>query len=273
MTGGYSDDLSRFKQTYFDECSELLAVAEAGLLRLSPQNIDLDEINAVFRAVHSIKGGGGTFGFSDLVTFTHEFEAVMDRLRSQQIGVTIELVDVLICANDVMAQLLTCARDNRPKPAGLTDTAAADLKRFLAATVKRDEGDQAQSVPLEAAPPQRAPRREPLRSFVIYFRPKHDLLLSGNEPAFLLRALKRLGETEIVCDSGLVPSLYELDGESLYLFWQISLVGATDEAAIRDVFEFVVDDCQVDIVETTGPADGGEEDGFGLFTGNMPYVP
>jgi two-component system chemotaxis sensor kinase CheA len=273
MTGGYSDDLSRFKQTYFDECSELLAVAEAGLLRLSPQNIDLDEINAVFRAVHSIKGGGGTFGFSDLVTFTHEFEAVMDRLRSQQIGVTIELVDVLICANDVMAQLLTCARDNRPKPAGLTDTAAADLKRFLAATVKRDEVDQAQSVPLEAAPPQRAPRREPLRSFVIYFRPKHDLLLSGNEPAFLLRALKRLGETEIVCDSGLVPSLYEMEGESLYLYWQISLTGSTDEAAIRDVFEFVVDDCQVDIVETTGPADGGEEEAFGLFTENMPYVP
>jgi two-component system chemotaxis sensor kinase CheA len=52
MTGGYLDDLSRFKQTYFDECGELLAVAEAGLLRLSPQNIDLDEINAVFRAVH-----------------------------------------------------------------------------------------------------------------------------------------------------------------------------------------------------------------------------
>lgn len=146
MTGGYSDDLSRFKQTYFDECSELLAVAEAGLLRLSPQNIDLDEINAVFRAVHSIKGGGGTFGYSDLVAFTHEFEAVMDRLRSQQIGVTIELVDVLIRANDVMAQLLTCARDNRPTPAGLTDTAAADLKRFLAA-IKRDEANSARSSP------------------------------------------------------------------------------------------------------------------------------
>src|SRR3954468_8870557 len=172
MTGGYSDDLSRFKQTYFDECAELLAVAEAGLLRLSPQNIDLDEINAVFRAVHSIKGGGGTFGFSDLVAFTHEFEAVMDRLRSQQIGVTIELVDVLIRANDVMAQLLTCARDNRPTPAGLTVTAAADLKRFLAA-VKRAEPDPAQPAPNEAAPPpQRELRREPLRSFVIYFQPK-----------------------------------------------------------------------------------------------------
>ena len=64
-----------------------------------------------------------------------------------------------------------------------------------------------------------------------------------------------------------------MEGESLYLYWQISLIGSTDEAAIRDVFEFVVDDCQVDIVETTGPADGGEEEAFGLFTENMPYVP
>jgi two-component system chemotaxis sensor kinase CheA len=175
MTGGYSDDLSRFKQTYFDECGELLAVAEAGLLRLSPQNIDLDEINAVFRAVHSIKGGGGTFGFSDLVSFTHEFEAVMDRLRSQQIGVTIELVDVLIRANDVMAQLLTYARDNRATPPGLTDSAAADLKKFLVAVAKKD--DPVESAPVESAPPPRPQRREPQRSFVIYFRPKQDLLL------------------------------------------------------------------------------------------------
>ena len=207
------------------------------------------------------------------MAFTHEFEAVMDRLRSQQIGVTIELVDVLIRANDVMAQLLTCARDNRPTPAGLTDTAAADLKRFLAA-IKRDEADPPGPLPWKPSSRRNAwSRREPLRSFVIYFRPKQDLLLSGNEPAFLLRALKRLGETEIVCDPGLVPSLYEMEGESLYLYWQISLVGSTDEAAIRDVFEFVVDDCQVDIVETTGPADGGEEVAFGLFTENMPYVP
>jgi two-component system chemotaxis sensor kinase CheA len=276
MTGGYSDDLSRFKQTYFDECAELLAVAEAGLLRLSPQNIDLDEINAVFRAVHSIKGGGGTFGYSDLVAFTHEFEAVMDRLRSQQIGVTTDLVDVLIRANDVMARLLTCARDDRPAPAGLAGPSAAELKSFLASSAKRNEVEQAPIVHADAGRADlgnRAPRQEPRRSFVIYFRPRHDLLLSGNEPAFLLRALKRLGEAEIVCDANLVPSLYELEGESLYLFWQISLTGATDEAAIRDVFEFVVDDCQVDIVETTGPADGGEDEAFGLFAENMPYVP
>ena len=267
MTGAYLDDLDRFKATYFDECAELLAVAEAGLLRLSPQNIDLDEINAVFRAVHSIKGGGGTFGFSQLVAFTHEFEAVMDRLRSQQIGVTTELVDVLIQANDVMARLLTCARDGLAVPAGLADASASDLRRFL---------QKEASGPGAPAPQPTAARKAPVpaaRSFVIYFMPKSDLLLSGNEPAFLLRALKRLGQAEVVCDMGRVPPLFELDGESLHLFWQIALTGATDEAAIRDVFEFVVDDCQVDIVETTGSADGGEEEAFGVFEENLPYVP
>lgn len=272
MTGAYLDDLDRFKATYFDECAELLAVAEAGLLRLSPQNIDLDEINAVFRAVHSIKGGGGTFGFSQLVTFTHEFEAVMDRLRSQQIGVTTELVDVLIQANDVMARLLTCARDGLPVPAGMADASASDLKRFLQNGAPGPGPSPGAPAP---APRPAAARKAPpaARSFVIYFMPKSDLLLSGNEPAFLLRALKRLGQAEVVCDAGRVPPLFELEGESLYLFWQIALTGATDEAAIRDVFEFVVDDCQVDIVETTGPAEGGEEEAFGVFAENLPYVP
>ncbi|EWY39827.1 chemotaxis protein CheA [Skermanella stibiiresistens SB22] len=264
------DDLERFKVTYFDECGELLAVAEAGLLRLSPENIDLDEINAVFRAVHSIKGGGGTFGFSALVTFTHEFEAVMDRLRSQQIGLTTELVDVLIRANDVMARLLTCARDGIAVPPGLADASAAELAGFL----QKKPSTAARRVLEEPAKPTvtSAPA-EAKRSFVVHFMPKSDLLLSGNEPAFLLRALKRLGHAEIVCDTGRVPPLYDLDGESLYLFWQIALTGAMDEAAIRDVFEFVVDDCQIDIVETTGVADGGEDEAFGLFAENMPYVP
>src|SRR5690349_4615449 len=179
MAGGdYLDDLSRFKQTYFDECAELLAVAEAGLLRLSPQNIDLDEINAVFRAVHSIKGGGGTFGFSDLVTFTHEFEAVMDRLRSQQIGVTTELVDVLIRANDVMARLLTYARDGLPTPPGLANPSAAELKKFLGrpagSSPANSVGGQSDAFIAEPIQPPRAARPDGKRSFVVYFNPKRD---------------------------------------------------------------------------------------------------
>ena len=100
------EDLQQFKQTYFEESGEFLSVAETGLLRLTPGNADMEEINAIFRAVHSIKGGGGAFGFKDLVAFAHEFETVMDGVRNCTIAITDELVDTLIRSNDVLGQLL-----------------------------------------------------------------------------------------------------------------------------------------------------------------------
>jgi two-component system chemotaxis sensor kinase CheA len=238
------DDLSRFKQTYFDECAELLAVAEAGLLRLSPNNVDLDEINAVFRAVHSIKGGGGTFGFTDLVGFTHQ-----------------------IRANDVMAQLLTFARSELAVPPGFADVSAAELKQAA-----RRQDDDKPNVRLEPAAVVPSHQRDH-RTFVVRFVPRRDLLLNGNEPAFLLRALGRLGDTRIECDLSHLPPLFEIDAEGLYLGWQVVLTGRMNEDAIRDVFEFVIDDCDVDIVETAIAAEGGEEEAFGLFEENIPYVP
>ncbi|CCC99496.1 protein of unknown function [Azospirillum baldaniorum] len=125
------EDLSRFKQTYFDESAELLEVAESGLLRLTPGEVDSDEVNAIFRAVHSIKGGGGAFGFTELVAFAHEFETVMDGVRNNTVPVTTELVDTLIRANDLLGQMLAYAREGDPAPAGTTDGTVAALRRHL----------------------------------------------------------------------------------------------------------------------------------------------
>ena len=99
------EDLSQFKQTYFDECAELLTVAENGLLRVTPGPVDSDTVNAIFRAVHSIKGGAGAFGFTELVAFAHEYETVMDDVRSEAIPVTPGLIDALFAANDILARL------------------------------------------------------------------------------------------------------------------------------------------------------------------------
>ncbi|HRQ82555.1 MAG TPA: Hpt domain-containing protein [Azospirillaceae bacterium] len=141
------EDLSRFKQTYFDESAEFIAMAEAGLLRLTPGAVDPDEVNAIFRAVHSIKGGGGAFGFTALVEFAHRFETVMDGVRNNVIPITTELVDTLIRANDVLAQLLGYARDNVEPPPGCSDAVVELLQRHLdgghdhAADPHVDEGD------------------------------------------------------------------------------------------------------------------------------------
>ncbi|WP_431858369.1 chemotaxis protein CheA [Azospirillum sp.] len=272
------EDLSRFKQTYFDESAELLAVAETGLLNLTPGAFDLDEVNAIFRAVHSIKGGGGAFGFNDLVAFAHEFETVMDGVRNATIPVTTELVDTLIRANDVLGQMLAYAREGADAPPGTTDAVVARLRRFLdggpvpepapapapaaaAPAIPDDEDDEAgifgdAMAAIEAA---RASERPPVPEgkvrWTIVFRPKADLLLSGNEPTFMLRALKRLGEAEIVCEDDRLPALADLDAEQLYLSWTVTLVAGpdVDRARIDDVFEFVADECDIRISAEAPP--------------------
>jgi two-component system chemotaxis sensor kinase CheA len=251
------EDLSQFKQTYFDESAEFLGVAEAGLLRLTPGNVDMDEVNAIFRAVHSIKGGGGAFGFSDLVAFSHEFETVMDGVRSATIPVTDPLVDVLIRANDVLGQLLVHAREQtKPSPA-LTSEVAEALRRFA-----KTAGEEPEPLPAPLKPPgagASGPKATGLKTFTVRFQPKADLLLSGNDPSFMLRALGRLGEVEVECDTGGLPSLAHLEPELVYLQWLVTLetVSAIDQ--VKDVFEFVSDDSLVEITEHAAAAESAGE--------------
>ncbi|MBP2300150.1 chemotaxis protein CheA [Azospirillum picis] len=284
------DDLSRFKQTYFDESAELLAVAESGLLRLAPGEVDMDEVNAIFRAVHSIKGGGGAFGFNDLVAFAHEFETVMDGVRNGDIPVTTILVDTLIRANDVLARMLAHAADGTDAPAGTTDDTVAALRRVLV------QADAAPGTAVPAAPPAAAPPThyaddeddeagifgdalaaiqaarddaapagtvpagtvpEGKLRWTVVFRPKADLLLSGNEPTYMLRALRRLGDAEVVCHLDSLPGLAALDAELLHMSWTVTLLAGPEvgRPQIDDVFEFVADDCDIQIsVEAPPPA-------------------
>ncbi len=237
------EDLQQFKQTYFEESSEFLGVAETGLLRLTPGNVDMEEINAIFRAVHSIKGGGGAFGFTDLVAFSHEFETVMDGVRNSTIPITDELVDILIRANDVLGQLLGHARDGTRPPAGFAVAIVTALKGFAANA-------------LEEAPPANEPcTPSPIlgaagrKTFSVRFRPKADLLLTGNDPTFMLRALKAMGTADIECDIGGLPTLAHLEPELLYLQWLVTLTTDQTTNDIKDVFEFVSDDSLVEITE------------------------
>ena len=243
------EDLQQFKQTYFEESGEFLSVAETGLLRLTPGNADMEEINAIFRAVHSIKGGGGAFGFKDLVAFAHEFETVMDGVRNCTIAITDELVDTLIRSNDVLGQLLAHARDNTKPPAGFAAEVVAALKAFAAsATDAEPEEDEGFGIfdPLPEGP---AGAGDGRKTYTVRFRPKADLLLTGNDPTFMLRALKSLGDAEIDCDVGGLPTLAHLEPELIYLQWLVTVTTSQGVADIQDIFEFVSDDSLLEITE------------------------
>ncbi|MDD3838825.1 MAG: Hpt domain-containing protein, partial [Phenylobacterium sp.] len=106
------DPFESIKATFFQECEELLTDLESGLLAMEGGDKDAETINAVFRAVHSIKGGAGAFGLEELIRFAHVFETALDQIRSGVIEPTDEVVKILLRANDVLADHVQAARSD-----------------------------------------------------------------------------------------------------------------------------------------------------------------
>ena len=102
-------DLDDFKATYFDECSELLTELEEQFAAIEAGERDADRLNAVFRAIHSIKGGAGAFGFSALVGFAHAYETLLDYVRDGRVEMSDDVVTLCIRANDIVADHVKAA--------------------------------------------------------------------------------------------------------------------------------------------------------------------
>ncbi|OCP04963.1 MULTISPECIES: chemotaxis protein CheA [unclassified Ensifer] len=275
-------DMNEIKEIFFQECEEQLAELESGLLKLNDGDRDPETVNAVFRAVHSIKGGAGAFGLDDLVSFAHVFETTLDCVRSNRLDPGPEVLKVMLKSADVLADLTNAARDG-----GSVDGARSrQLIKELEA-LANGEVPPASAAPVEpvvkpvaaAAPPPvndegfqpvafsfddfDAPEEPPLMEMPVYdivFKPKSDLYAKGNEATLLLRDLSRLGEMSIHCDMGALPTLDRLSPESAYFFWKISLATDKGEDAIRTVFEFAEWDCDLEIsLVSDETAPSGEE--------------
>ena len=104
-------DMNEIKEIFFQECEEQLAELESGLLKMNDGDRDPETVNAVFRAVHSIKGGAGAFGLDDLVAFAHVFETTLDCVRSNKLAPGPEVMKVMLKSADVLADLVTASRD------------------------------------------------------------------------------------------------------------------------------------------------------------------
>ena len=123
-------DLSQFYQVFFDETAEHLAGMEQLLLGMDASHPDMDKLNAIFRAAHSIKGGAGTFGFDDMTEVTHILETLLDRLRKQEMLLTAEMVNVFLEAKDVIAMQLAAHRGEGEVAVGAVTTVCEKLQRL-----------------------------------------------------------------------------------------------------------------------------------------------
>ena len=258
-TGQAVDPLAAIKETFFQECEEQLAELESGLLAMEGGETDSETINAVFRAVHSIKGGAGAFSLEALIRFAHVFETALDEMRSARLAPTSDVLKIMLRAADVLADLVRAARDGEVADESHSQALAEEL-RGLSPDAASDETESEEDwgdfdfKPLAAASPATTGQ------WRVSFRPRADLYAKANETALLLRELGRLGPIEVELDASALPSLADIDPEAAYLAWTVILTADVPESAVREVFEFVDGDCDLEIVAVgdAGPSDAPE---------------
>ena len=248
-----SIDITQFHQTFFEESFEGLDVMESGLLELDIGAVDSDVINAIFRAAHSIKGGSATFGFTNIATFTHAMETLLDEIRDGNRAVSTEIVDILLQSVDCLRDMIIAQRDGEENDQERIDQLQKELDTLLGKEPDKD-------VPKQHTEDETGAEEALPGEWIISFTPQPHLLKTGNDPALLFRELQSLGDLEIEADAGKLPPLAEMDPESCYLSWKLRLRGdAITEEAIREIFSWVEDDCDLEIRNLSGEAGSGEK--------------
>ena len=236
------DPMAEIREVFFQECEEQLGELETGLLRMQDGALDAETVNAVFRAVHSIKGGAGIFALDGLVRFAHAFETSLDAIRSGKMQAEAHVMALLLRAADVLMDLVRAARIGDTVPETRTQGLVAEFSALAAAGGAKPAA-AAPAPPTAAAPGARK------RTWIVRLTPTASLYAKANETALLLRELHRLGDAEVEIDTSLLPGLGDLDPEGAYLTWTVTLTTDRDAAAVREIFEFVEDDCELDIFE------------------------
>jgi len=242
-------DLTQFHDAFFEESFEALDSMEAALLKLDVGAPDKELINTIFRVAHSIKGGSATFGFSDIASFTHSLETLLDELRSGTMQVTPAMSDLLLKSVDVMRAMLRAVQQKKPIDAQKVSDLQFDLELMIA------QKSAAPAAPAAPAPAPAAAVVEPTRKrWEILFKPFPELFARGNDPLRMLRELAELGELESLPDISALPNFAQMDPQSCYLAWTLQLTADVEESAIRQIFDWAEGDCELQIKLAGAPA-------------------
>lgn len=230
----------QYAETFREETLELLSELEVALLELEQQPDDADVIGRVFRALHTVKGSAGMIGFDAISEFTHEVETVFELVRSGGLEVSGELVNLTLAARDMIKCLMDADFGGEAIDTEAADQIVAALRCLIPAQDNLSSNEIS-----EPETPLADETNE--TTYHIRFRPPANIFCRGIQPLGLLQELTRLGSCRITAQTDAVPTLDALDPEHCYLYWDIILVTDQAEDAIRDVFIFVEDDCDLKI--------------------------
>lgn len=236
---------------FYEEAVELLTALECNLLDLEKNSANPELVNDVFRALHTLKGSGSMFGFTELARFVHNIENAFDLLRKNEIELTPELINLTLQARDLMALLIVpnCSLSKVDTARIAEMSHAFSLFTSTDSAKKSVKSDVRPLKPEALASAQIADKAsvKPLQKWEISFAPFPDFFASGNSPLLIIEELSALGDCSVNPIVDGIPDLEHINPEICYLAWQITLLSACDENAIRDVFMFAEDICELTI--------------------------
>jgi two-component system chemotaxis sensor kinase CheA len=249
-----TDELDIHRSAFKEEAHELLAELETSLLEWEDAPEDEELIGRIFRAMHTIKGSGAMFGFDDIAAFTHEVETALDMVRSGRLEASRDLIDLTLAARDQIKIMVDAADGGEPADESRTRALEAAFRdKNLEA-----HGSEPEDEPLEEGTPapQEAVRGDEV-TYRIRFRPHADVFRHGTNPILLLDELREMGQARVVAQTDHIPGLDAFDPEACYTYWDVILTTGLGIDAIKDVFIFVEDDCDltIDVIDEEGRFD------------------
>jgi len=250
-------DLSRFQETFFEESSEHVETIETGLLQLEHRPEDLELLNQVFRAAHSIKGNSGMFGFTAVGELTHKMENVLDGLRNNEMEVTEQIIDLLLQALDGLKSLLEVARGSGTADEEAIKTIETKLLAYQNGTERERleaGGPKAEVQDKRATPVAECPVVPARRLVTIMWVPLPELFQRGLDPGKIFQELASLGRIHtLTVNADRLPDLPAMDAEVCYLSWTVELETEKPLKEIGAVFDFVRDGSELTIAEPSAP--------------------
>jgi two-component system chemotaxis sensor kinase CheA len=265
-----SIDMSQFYQVFFEETAEHLANMENLLLTLDIQAPDAEQLNAIFRAAHSIKGSSGTFGFTDLQDVTHILENLLDDIRKGEIVLREDMIDAFLAAGDVLKNLLAAHQGDGEADRAAAADLCARLRQLTGegAAAKAATGQvAADTAKADAVTAVSAGATvEQQTGFDLYFALDGDAVVAEDILNNLLAELSGLGETSIVSRAAAA-------GQP----WHLRIQGADDAESLRGMLEFIARSDSIRIVplgEAPETAMSDSPDGaYGFFGDEAPAAP
>jgi two-component system chemotaxis sensor kinase CheA len=231
---------------FLDEAADMLQQFEQALLVMESTPEDAENLNAAFRAAHTIKGTAGLFGCDAVVSFTHEVETLLEALRSGQLAVTEDISAALLEGRDQMQALIDEVRT------GAAEASVSQRSVTLGEQLRRLHGAGRAPEPPAAAPAASAATASAAATAGLWhlsLRFGADALRNGLDPLAFLRYLGKLGTiTARHTFTDQVPALAALDAEACYLGFELRLSSEASQSEIEAVFEFAADDCSVRVL-------------------------